>query len=110
MTLQLMLKNGNSAVLISAYVMTRRSLSMNTLTPPYVQCLRDVTYNTAAEGLGFTTPKHKDWFGDQDVEVQALLNTMHTAHLAWIIDKSSPVKKSAYTRGRNEAQMVAVKS
>lgn len=66
--------------------------------------------DTAAEGLGFTTPKHKDWFGDQDVEVQALLNTMHTAHLAWIIDKSSPVKKSAYTRGRNEAQMVAVKS
>lgn len=61
-------------------------------------------YNTAAEGLGFTTPKHEDWFGNQDVEGQALLNTMHTTHLAWIIDKFSTVKKSAYTRGRNAAQ------
>lgn len=61
-------------------------------------------YSTAAEGLGFTTPKHEDWFGDQDVEVEALLNTMHTAHLAWIIDKSSTVKKLAYTWGRNAPQ------
>ncbi|CAM4293297.1 unnamed protein product [Leuciscus chuanchicus] len=65
--------------------------------------IRDITYNTAAEVLGFTTSKHKDWFDDQDVEAQALLNTMHTSHLAWVNDKSSTAK-SAYTRARNTAQ------
>ncbi|KAL0177088.1 hypothetical protein M9458_025982 [Cirrhinus mrigala] len=66
--------------------------------------IRDITYNTAVEVLGFTTSKHKDWFDDQDVEVKTLLNAMHTTHLAWINDKSSVAKKSAYTRARAAAQ------
>jgi len=54
--------------------------------------------------LGFAVSKHKDWFDEQDVEAQALLDEMHSTHLAWIKDKSSSAKKSAYTCTKQKAQ------
>ncbi|CAM4611093.1 unnamed protein product [Leuciscus chuanchicus] len=52
--------------------------------------METIMRNNAQAHLGFTTSKQKVCFDDQDVEEQALLNTIHTAHLAWINDKSAP--------------------
>jgi len=54
--------------------------------------------------LGYSTTKHKDWFNDQDAEARALLDLMHSTHLAWINDKSSSTKKAAYAHARSRAQ------
>ena len=51
--------------------------------------IRDTTYQTAAEVLGFKAGRyHQDWFDEQDAEARILLDTMHTTHLAWINDKN----------------------
>jgi len=62
------------------------------------------TFKVASEVLGYSTTKHKDWFDDQYAEARALLDLMHSTHLAWINDKSSSTKKAAYARARNRAQ------
>jgi hypothetical protein len=68
--------------------------------------IRDTTYQTAAEVLGFKVGRHhQDWFDEQDVEARALLDTMHATHLAWINDKNSTAKKSAYTKARQASQV-----
>jgi len=54
---------------------------------------KDVTFKVASEVLRYSTTKHKDWFDDQDAEIRALLDLMHSMHLAWINDKSSSTKK-----------------
>ena len=66
--------------------------------------IKEATYMAASELLGFSAPKHKDWFDEQDVEAQVLLDNMHFTHLALIKDKNSTAKKSAYTRARQKAQ------
>ena len=65
---------------------------------------KDVTVKVASEVLRYGTTKHKDWFDDQDAEARALLDLMHSTHLAWINDKSSSAKKAAYARARSRAQ------
>ena len=62
--------------------------------------LKEATYKAASEILGFHTYKYKDWFDDQNTEAQALLDEMHSTHLAWINDKNNTSKKSVYTRDR----------
>jgi len=69
--------------------------------------LKETTYKTASEVLGFTTAKHKDWFDDQDAEARSLLDDMHSTHLAWINDKTNTCKKSAYTHARSCTQSQA---
>lgn len=66
--------------------------------------IKEATFKAASETLGFTTSKHKDWFDEQDFEAQALLDDMHSAHLAWVNDKSNAAKKSVYTRTKQKAQ------
>ena len=65
---------------------------------------KDVTFKVASEVLGHSTTKHKGWFDDQDAEARALLDLMHSTHLAWINDKNSSTKKAAYARARSRAQ------
>jgi len=65
---------------------------------------KDVTFKVASEVLGHSTTKHKDWFDDQDAEARALLDLMHSTHLAWINDKSSSTKKAAYAHARSRPQ------
>ena len=65
---------------------------------------KNVTFKVASEVLGYSTTKHRDWFDDQDAKVRALLDVMHSTHLAWINDKSSSTKKAAYARARNRAE------
>jgi len=65
---------------------------------------KSVVYNTATKGIGFRRSFNKDWFDDQDTEACQLLDDMHGKHLAWINDKGSSSKKSAYTAARSAAQ------
>ena len=62
-----------------------------------------VTFKVASEVLGHSTTRHKDWFDDQDAEASALLDDMHRTHLAWIKDKSNPIKKKEYVHSRSRA-------
>jgi len=48
--------------------------------------------------LGFVISKHRDWFDEQDTEANALLQSMHSIHLAYINDKHSPAKRTAYCK------------
>ena len=65
---------------------------------------KSVVYNTATKVIGFRRSFNKDWFDDQDTEACQLLDDMHGKHLAWINDKGSSAKKSAYTAARSAAQ------
>ena len=66
--------------------------------------LKDATYKQAAEVLVFKAGRHQDWFDEQDSEARTPLDVMHATRLAWINDKSSSTKKSAYTKARQAAQ------
>ena len=45
--------------------------------------IRDTTTTTAAAVLGFQAGRHhQDWFDEQDTAARALLDVMHTTHLA----------------------------
>lgn len=66
--------------------------------------LKDKAYHCASEVLGHVQRKHQDWFDDNDTNIQALLDRMHRAHLAWINDKSSETKRLFYTQARQETQ------
>jgi exonuclease III len=68
--------------------------------------IRDTTYQTAAEVLGFKAGRrHQDWFDDQDAEAKALLDMVHNTHLAWMNDKCNMSKKSSYTQARQASQV-----
>jgi len=67
-------------------------------------CLRDIVYETASQVLGFKTTKHHDWFDDQDIEAQQMLDDLHGAHLAWMKDKNDNSLKSVYTRVQQRVQ------
>ena len=66
--------------------------------------LRDCIYETSSEVLGFVKRKHKDWFDENDQEIQHMLQAMHTAHKAWISDKNSSAKKQLYLTAKRESQ------
>ena len=66
--------------------------------------IKDTIYTQAAEVLGFKVGRHQDWLDEQDSEARTLLDVMHATHLAWVNDKSSSTKKSAYTQARQAAQ------
>ena len=66
--------------------------------------IRDVTYMAASDTLGIVISKHRDWFDDQDTEVNALLQSMHTTHLAYI-NKHSLAMRTAYCRAKQRTQV-----
>jgi len=66
--------------------------------------LRDTVYETASQVLGFKTIKHHDWFDNQDIEAQQMLDDLHRAHLAWMKDKNDNSLKSVYTRVKQRVQ------
>ena len=68
--------------------------------------IKSTVIKTASEVLGFRVGKrHQDWFDEQDVEAVKLLDTVHAAHRSWINDKCSTVKKHAYVKARQSAQV-----
>ena len=47
---------------------------------------------------------YQDWFDDQDVEAQQLINEMHKAHKIWIDDKNSASKRRLYQECKSKVQ------
>jgi len=56
------------------------------------------TRQAASDTLGFVVSKQRVWFDEQDAAASALLQTMYTTHLAFINDKHSSAKTTAYCR------------
>ena len=55
--------------------------------------IKDTTYKTAEEVLGFGTGRrHQDWFDENDDVARQLLDTMHSTHLAWINNKGNTAR------------------
>ena len=72
----------------------------------YSADIRDTAFKTASEVLGFMAGRRRqDWSDERDTDARKLLDTMHATHLVWINDKNSTVKKQAYTKARQSAQV-----
>jgi len=67
--------------------------------------VRDVTYKTASDTLGFVVSKHRDWFDEQDTAASALFQSMYSTQLAYINDKHSSAERSAYCRTKQQVQV-----
>lgn len=65
---------------------------------------RDSVYESSAEICGFVKRKHQDWFDESDVEISKLLDTLHTTHKIWTVDKSSSAKKKDYLEAKRVSQ------
>ena len=61
-------------------------------------------HSASLEVLGLPFRKHQDWFDDNNTEVQQLIEKMHSSHKAWIDDKNSTNKKTAYKACKNQVQ------
>ncbi len=61
-------------------------------------------YATSKEILGCTTRKHQDWFDENDIEIQALLDEKHRLHKVYLNDTKSQVKKTAFCNARKQVQ------
>ena len=66
--------------------------------------LRDVTLKTAETVLGYTVSKSRDWFDEQDKEINPLLNKVHQNHDSWVEDSSNIQKEIQYRISRQQAQ------
>ena len=51
---------------------------------------------TAEDVLGYTTRKNKDWFDENNQEIQELLTQKRSAHQAHLAQSSCPEKKAAF--------------
>lgn len=67
--------------------------------------LRDDVYSSAYAVVGPTTRKHQDWFDDNNVRIQALLEEKHRLHRALLNDPSSTSKKEAFNAAKRTAQL-----
>ena len=54
---------------------------------------RNVVNNSAFKHLGRTERRHQDWFDENGVKIQALLDEKHRLHKAYLNDTSSSSKK-----------------
>ncbi|KAK7488246.1 hypothetical protein BaRGS_00020553, partial [Batillaria attramentaria] len=66
---------------------------------------RDTVYATALEHLGPTSPKHQDWFDENDEQIKALLAEKHRLLRAHQNDPSLESKKVALANMRRTIQM-----
>ena len=58
--------------------------------------LKTTILQTSEEVLGFTTKRNKDWFGENNKEIQKLPAEKRSAHQAHLAHSSYPVKKAAF--------------
>ena len=58
--------------------------------------LKTAILQSSEEVLGFSTKKNKDWFDENDKEIQQLLAKKRSAHQAHLAQPSCPVKKTAF--------------
>ncbi|KAJ1163893.1 hypothetical protein NDU88_004345 [Pleurodeles waltl] len=65
---------------------------------------RNVVYNTAITNLDQNTCKHQNWFDDNDVDIQKLLDEKHEAFRSLQQDTTSAFKKAAYNSIKSKVQ------
>ncbi|XP_037774499.1 uncharacterized protein LOC119571119 [Penaeus monodon] len=58
--------------------------------------LKTAILQTYEEVLGFTTKRNKDWFDENNQEIQELLTKKRSAHQAHLAQPSCPVRKAAF--------------
>jgi len=66
--------------------------------------LKTIVHTAAFQVLGPATRNHQDWFDDNDVEIQTLLEEKRQLHRAHQSDPSAESKKDAYLNKRGEVQ------
>ncbi len=68
--------------------------------PPALEVLWDriktVVLQISEDTLGFTTKQNRDWFNENNLEVQELLSKKRSAHKAHLAQPSCPHKKEAF--------------
>ncbi|KAL8580969.1 hypothetical protein ACOMHN_017535 [Nucella lapillus] len=57
--------------------------------------LKTAILQTSEEVLGFSTKKNKDWFDENDQQIQELVAKKRSAHKAHLAQSSCPAKKAA---------------
>ena len=65
---------------------------------------KEEIYQCAAAVLGYSKQKHQDWFNENDIIIQSLLDSLHRTYLTWINDKNSQSKRDLYIRARQDVQ------
>ena len=60
--------------------------------------LKSAILKTSEEVLGHTKKKNKDWFDENDKEIQDLLSMKRAAHQAHLAQPTCPVKKATFRR------------
>ena len=60
--------------------------------------LKSAILKTSEEVLGHIKKKNKDWFDENDKEIQDLLSMKRTAHQAHLAQPTCPVKKATFRR------------
>lgn len=58
--------------------------------------LKTTILQTSEDVLGFSTRKNRDWFDENDTEIQNLLATKRIAHQAHLAQPSCPTKKATF--------------
>lgn len=66
---------------------------------------RDAVYRTALSRLGQNTRKHKDWFGENDEEIQKLLYEKHKSYRECQECSNSLSKKAAFNASKVKVQV-----
>ena len=58
---------------------------------------RDTVHSSAMYSLGPVSRKHRDWFDENEEEIQGLLEGKYQKHKAYLSDTSSVSNKAAYS-------------
>ena len=65
---------------------------------------KTATMNVSEEVLGIPKRKHRDWFDENDPEIQPLLNQLHDLHLDWQGERTNEEKHTAYKTCKQQVQ------
>lgn len=66
--------------------------------------LKSTILQTSEEILGFSSKKHRDWFDENNVEIQELLAKKRRSHQAHLAQPPCPVKKVAFRHACSDLQ------
>ena len=58
--------------------------------------LKSAILQTSEDVLGFTTKKNKDWFDENNQEIQEVLPKKRSSHQAHLAQPSCPVRRAAF--------------
>jgi len=65
---------------------------------------KNVVFNSSLKHLGRTECRHQDWFDENNIEIQSLLDERRRLHKACLNDTSFSSKKEAFVNARQTPQ------